>query len=239
MKAALAPYLLEAEGFSAVVMRKPIRGLRMTLRPGDGVLRVSAPLRAQDSDIRDFIVSHRKWIMVQRERLAQVAACPACEYCDGETLALWGGEVTLRVRSGALRAMAALEAPDVLGLKVRRGATVSARRAAVMRFYALEMLKAVGRLLPALQTAMGVEVKTLKVRAMRSRWGSCNARSATVTLALELARRPLESMEYVLTHELAHLKVRSHGIRFKSILDRHLPDWRARRGRLNQKGIES
>ena len=70
-------------------------------------------------------------------------------------------------------------------------------------------------------------------RSMRSRWGSCNSRTRTITLALELARKHREGLEYVLVHELAHLLVRSHGKRFKSILDRHLPDWRLRRKNLN------
>jgi predicted metal-dependent hydrolase len=126
---------------------------------------------------------------------------------------------------------------DALLLRAPATATRARREAAVRRWYARELLLAAQALLPQCQAAMGVEASALKVRAMRSRWGSCNIRAKVITLALELARRPPEALEYILVHELAHLQVRSHGKRFKGILDRQLPDWRARRKQLNSRGI--
>ena len=155
---------------------------------------------------------------------------------DGETLPLLGRGVALRVQPRGSVAKADWAADGALLLRAPATATRARREAAVRRWYQRELLKAALALLPQRQAAMGVEASGLKVRAMRSRWGSCNTRSRAITLALELARRPPECLEYILVHELAHLRVRSHGKRFKAILDKQLPDWRARRKQLNSPG---
>jgi hypothetical protein len=64
---------------------------------------------------------------------------------------------------------------------------------------------------------------------MRSRWGTCNIRARRIWLNLELAKYPPECLEYVVVHEMVHLLERSHNARFKSLMDRFLPDWRARK----------
>ncbi|HXB97245.1 MAG TPA: SprT family zinc-dependent metalloprotease [bacterium] len=231
------PYALDCDGLVATVRRKPIRTLRMMVKPPDGDLQVSAPLRVADREIRAFVLSRRDWVLRQRGRLAAETAPPAPDYVDGESLPLLGRTVTLRVLERGSVAKADWVGDQTLLLRAPAAATRARREAAVTRWYMRELLKAAQALLPQRQAAMGVEASALKVRAMRSRWGSCNTRSKAITLALELARRPPEALEYILVHELAHLHVRSHGKRFKGILDKQLPDWRARRKQLNSRGI--
>lgn len=72
-----------------------------------------------------------------------------------------------------------------------------------------------------------------KLRAMKSIWGSCHWRKRLVTYNTELARQPRELVEYVVAHELTHLQAHDHGPRFQALMDARLPDWRARRSRLN------
>jgi predicted metal-dependent hydrolase len=233
------PYILEAAGLSARVIRKPIRTLRMTLRRPDGSLHVSAPLRVSERAIRDFIETRKDWIQAQRLRMSRETPEPAPAYLDGDLLPVLGRQVLLRVEVKGRTARARSDGPGTLVLRVPEGATLARRESAVRRWYARQILEAAQAMLPQRQAAMGVLAERLKVRSMRSRWGSCNSRTGTITLALELARRPGEGLEYVLVHELAHLLVRSHGKRFKSILDRHLPDWRSRRKILNGRNMEA
>ena len=68
---------------------------------------------------------------------------------------------------------------------------------------------------------------------MTSRWGTCNIQRRHITLALELARRDDELLEYVIVHELAHLFERGHGPAFYAVMDRYLPGWKAKRKELN------
>lgn len=231
------PYALEAAGLSAQVRRKPIRTLRITLKPPDGALHVSAPLRVPDQAIRAFIESRRDWIETHRQRMAKAIPAAPRAYLDGDSLPLLGRQVLLRLKVQGRVARASLDGPDTLILTVPAGATRVRRESAVRRWYSRQLVEAALAILPDRQVSMGVLAQELKVRSMRSRWGSCNTRTGAITLALELAWRPPENLEYVLVHELAHLLVRSHGKRFKSILDRQLPDWRSRRKALNAEHV--
>jgi len=77
-----------------------------------------------------------------------------------------------------------------------------------------------------------------RVRAMKTRWGSCSTRTASITLNLALARYERRALVYVILHELTHLWVRGHGAVFHARMDRYLPDWRDVRRVLNAQARE-
>jgi len=68
---------------------------------------------------------------------------------------------------------------------------------------------------------------------MKTKWGACNIEARRIWLNLELAKKPIQCLEYIVVHELAHLIERNHNDRFTAILDRHLPQWRLYRQELN------
>ena len=74
---------------------------------------------------------------------------------------------------------------------------------------------------------------TWKLRTMKTIWGSCHFRKRHVTYNRELARSPVELVEYVVVHELTHLRVPNHGPAFYALMDARLPGWRLLRRRLN------
>jgi len=83
------------------------------------------------------------------------------------------------------------------------------------------------------QPVLGVQVADWGVRRMKTKWGSCNARAHRIWLNLELAKKPVRCLEYLVVHELAHLVEPDHNSRFIAIMDTHMPKWRARRAELN------
>ena len=81
---------------------------------------------------------------------------------------------------------------------------------------------------------MGVKANQVTVKRMKTKWGSCNPDSRNIWFNPELAKKNPRSLEYLVVHELAHLLERSHNEKFVAIMDRHLPDWAARRDELNE-----
>ncbi len=80
---------------------------------------------------------------------------------------------------------------------------------------------------------LGIACPThLTLRTMKTRWGSCTPPDK-ITLNLRLIQAPLDAIDYVILHELCHLKEPSHSPRFYALLDRVLPDWKARKQALN------
>lgn len=79
---------------------------------------------------------------------------------------------------------------------------------------------------------IGVRPGKLAYRNMVSRWGSCNVKTGRICINVQLAAHPPECLEYVVVHELCHLREANHGPRFKALLDRYLPHWRQAEAKL-------
>lgn len=73
---------------------------------------------------------------------------------------------------------------------------------------------------------MDVNVNSWYARRMKTRWGSCNLQKARICLNLSLALKEDKYLEYIIVHEMVHLKERYHNKRFYSFMDKYLPDWR-------------
>ena len=98
------------------------------------------------------------------------------------------------------------------------------------------ILKAkIAELLPALEAQTGLYCSEWRVKDMKTRWGSCNITKKRIWLNLKLVQYPPECLEYVILHELIHLKVPNHSADFYAELDQYMPDWQMRRKILNRK----
>jgi predicted metal-dependent hydrolase len=69
---------------------------------------------------------------------------------------------------------------------------------------------------------------------MKTRWGTCNQKAKRITLNLELAKKPLSCIEYIVVHELVHLIERKHNDRFAQLMTKYLPKWRGEKEELNR-----
>lgn len=74
-------------------------------------------------------------------------------------------------------------------------------------------------------TKLRVNPSVIRVQAMRTKWGSCSA-AGTLTLASDLAEEDLHFQDYVIVHELLHLRIGNHGRVFKALMSAHVPGWR-------------
>lgn len=122
-------------------------------------------------------------------------------------------------RLEALRAKALEEARALEGLDARGRAALQRQQKRRLQAQALALL-------PRWEASLGVKVSAIGIRAMRTRWGSCNTKTGKIWLSTNLAKHPPECLEYILVHEMIHLLVRPHNAAFRAHLDRHLPQWR-------------
>lgn len=77
----------------------------------------------------------------------------------------------------------------------------------------------------------GVQIKRVQIRAMRNKWASCSS-NGTLTLSADLLQLPSDLVDYVICHELAHLRIPAHGKGFRALMGCHIPDWQDRERRL-------
>lgn len=84
------------------------------------------------------------------------------------------------------------------------------------------------------QRLMGVTVKNVYIQKMKTKWGSCNVEAGNIRLNSELAKKPIECLEYVVVHELAHFIESKHNSSFVTLMERFMPNWKTYREQLNQ-----
>ena len=219
------------DGIPAQICYKNIKNLYLRVR--DGYIELSVPQRMAQRDLENFVRRRRAWID-ERLRLLRVRAEKSAPlYAEGERIRLWGQEYPLVCVPLTRGKPYAEYADGTIVLHAAQTADVNVRRAAVEALYRAELAAAVEREAPACETVVGKYAALWRIRAMKTRWGSCNVRTAAITLNLQLAQYDVRALRYVITHELTHLWVRGHDARFYARMDRYFPNWQNVRRELN------
>lgn len=226
-------HTLSVSGIHVSVVRKAIKNLHLGVYPPDGRVRVAAPLAVSDAAVRVAVVGKLGWIRRQQASFAHQPRESQREMVSGESHYYRGRRYRLEVVDTDHTPRVDLRGHQALVLHVRPGSTAEGRAVLLQRWYRDRMRELVPRLLTKWQAELGVEVREWGIKRMKTKWGSCNPKSGRVWLNLELIKKPAACLEYVLVHELTHLRVPTHDERFLGLMDRHLPSWRRRRTELN------
>lgn len=224
---------LEISAIPIEVTLKKIKNLHLSVSPPGGRVRISAPAWMDLETIRAFAVSRLGWIQAQRAKFQGQARETPREYLERESHFVWGRRCLLHLVETAEAPSVELQA-NTLVLRIRPGTGTAHKAALLEDWYRRQLRQAVPGLLATWEPRMGVKVERFFVQRMKTRWGTCNPTRRTIRLNTELARKPIECLEYVVVHELAHLLERSHNARFTALLDRFLPNWKQRKAELNR-----
>jgi predicted metal-dependent hydrolase len=220
-------------GLPVSVVRKDIKNLHLGVYPPHGRVRVAAPLRVSDDAVRLAVIGKLRWIKRQRARFETQPRQSRREMVSGESHYFLGHRYRLRVsiREGAGKVL--LRSRSTIELHVRPKTSAEQRERVLQRWYRDQLKVLIAPLLEKWQEALGVRVADWRVKRMKTKWGTCNARAQRIWLNLELAKKPVQCLEYIIAHELVHLIERRHNGRFIAIMDEHLPQWRLHRTELN------
>jgi predicted metal-dependent hydrolase len=221
------------DGVSVEVVRKNIKNLHLSVHAPDGRVRISAPLRLSLDAIQAFVLSKLGWIRQQQLKFQAQEREPARACLDGESHLVWGKRCRLRLVEADGVPSVALKDSELV-LTVRPSADALRRQAVLDAWYRGQVREAALPIIARWEPLLGVRVERLFVQRMKTRWGSCNPRTAGVRLNSDLARKPLECLEYVVVHEMAHLLEPSHNARFKALMDRFIPNWKELKAALNR-----
>ena len=224
---------ITVDGLRAVIRYKNIKNLYLRVATEGGHIELSVPQRTALSEIENFIRRRRAWIDERRQLLAVRTEKSTPQYTEGERIRLWGQEYPIVCVPLTHGKAYAEYANGMIVLHAAQTADVNVRRAAIEALYRTELAAAIEREAPACETLVGKHAALWRIRAMKTRWGSCNVRTAAITLNLQLVQYDVHALRYVITHELTHLWVRGHDARFYARMDGYFPDWKNVRRELN------
>ena len=214
-----------------IEINKLVRSKRKTLSlivEADGTLTVRAPLRMKEADILRFIETKKDWIK-RKQAQARKDAFFSRQYVDGEIFRYLGREVLLRI------------VPDGKPALVMDGSfklTKSAQLQAESVFttwYKKQARKVLIERADFFVRKYGFKVGKVRISSARTRWGSCSSKD-TLSFTWRLVMAPLGVIDYVVVHELCHLKEMSHSKTFWAQVENILPDYKQRRKWLKDNG---
>lgn len=195
---------------------------------------VFAPRFASDDEVRLAIQKKTPWIARTLDKLETYhpLATPK-RYVSGETFVYLGRQYRLKVEGGERRPAKLLG--RFLWVWVKNKTATENIKRSVNTWYRARAHEMFGRAMEkcyAIASRHGVAEPLLTIRAMTRRWGSCSA-SHRITLNIKLIQTPVHCIEYVIMHELCHLKYHNHSTKFYSLLTRCQPDWQQRKETLD------
>lgn len=220
------------------VVRKDIKNVHLSVYPPSGKVRIAAPAWMELDTIRLFAINKLAWIRRQQKKMLSQERETPREYLERESHYVWGRRYLLKLVEQDAPPAVRLSHRH-LQLQIRPGTDVAKREQLLADWYRDQLKQVVPGLLAKWQPLIGVRAERFHVQRMKTKWGSCNTRAGSIRLNTELAKKPPECLEYIVVHELVHLREPTHNDRFVAWMSKFMPHWRDCRDMLNQLPVRS
>ncbi|MFK7913668.1 MAG: M48 family metallopeptidase [Pseudomonadales bacterium] len=198
-----------------------------------GFVVLDAPPNVSMEEVRAVITEHRRWLWHKLKALdSRDTLSSRLSYADGEVLHLLGKTLTLQLLPGLFESLVVTDKQVLITSPQTDPHHI---KALLTRWYQEQAQLAFAQVLADYAELPWLEsgVPPWKHRYMRSQWGSCSA-SGRLSLNTHLVKTPRRLIEYVVLHELCHLKHHNHSRRFHGLVTQYMPDWDARSNELNK-----
>ena len=217
--------VLDGQAISYVLHRSHGRR-RISLSVDERGLRIGAPLRASMREIETVLRDHARWVVRKLSEWGQKRA-PGRRWESGETLMFLGQPLQLSVTTGTQPVDSVTHVEGALQVSTPR--THADNIAALARdWLRTQAVGDFGGRVERYREAMGAAPVDIRLSNARTRWGSCHA-SGRILLNWRLIQMPARLIDYVVVHELAHLREMNHSPRFWAVVAKIIPDHAARR----------
>lgn len=214
------------------IKRKKVKNITLKVK-SLGTIHLTVPLDTSDEFINKFLISKEKWIKDKVKYFKDNYKNDTKKsYREGENYKYLGEYYKLQVISSK-REFVSLDIDNkVIKLYVKDKQDLERKKELLHKFY-LEKAKIILKeLTDKYANKLNETYTSIKIRHMKTRWGSCNPVKKYINFNLELIEKPIYSIEYVVLHELAHLRHPNHSKQFWNYVNFYMPDWKLRKQKL-------
>lgn len=224
-------------GIPIEVQKKNIKNMHLQVKPPDGHVVISAPLSMSDKAIEMYARTNLSWVKKQIQRFQEQPRNAKRQYVSGETMYIWGKQYFLTFISDAQKNVFEIVGNKVF-LRMRENSSVKQRESYVREQYRTMLKSEIEHLLPKWEQITGLYCESWQTKYMVTRWGTCNTDKKRLWFNLQLIHKPVECLEYVILHELIHLRERTHNEVFTAYMDLYMQNWREIRKQLNDSMLD-
>lgn len=223
--------MVVVNGIKIEVERKAIKHIHLSVYPPDGRVHISAPNSASEEQLRMFILSKWVWLMEKREEATLHTIQPKRKYVSGEAHYYKGQLYRLRIDAYPNENQGIVIEGDYLVVKCKRQENAESL---LREWYRARLKEIIPPLLDRWCKRVHTDIPSYEVLQMVRSWGSCKQETKHIAFNLELAKKPIGCIEYIVAHEVIHLLERTHTSRFFRLLDIYLPNWEKLKEELNE-----
>jgi len=224
---------LRLGSIEALVIRKQVKNLHLSVLPPQGKVRVTAPEGMKDDAIRTLLATKLPWIKKQQEKFKGQARQTKRNFVSGESHYFFGQRYRLEVAYKEAAPAVSLKGKSKMVLQVRPDSSVEKRAEVMTEWYRQQLQPVAEKLILKWQKKLKVQQTAWKIQRMKTRWGTCNHEAGRILLNLELAKKPQACLEYVVVHELLHLIEKKHNENFVNMMAKYIPKWQSIKEELN------
>ena len=196
----------------------------------DGALVIPAPLRTPEKTIRELVEQKKGWITKKQTEMRKNRPATVRQFAEGETFFLMGKSYPLKIVKRQRASLTFEQGTFLLAEKFR-----SLAREAFTRWYKQTAAILFSARIEILAKKHNLQPAKIRITSARTRWGSCSS-TGTISLTWRLVMAPPEIIDYVIVHELAHLKVKNHSKSFWAAVALLLPDYKTHIAWLKKQG---
>ncbi len=223
--------IIALNNIEIIVTRKHIKNIHLSVLPPNGLVKISAPIEITDDAILAFASSRLTWIRSQITNCKRQERESKREYVSGESFYLFGKRYLLNINKGRKNHLSVEN--DRAILTVKSGVTDEQKYRFVSLWYRKQLKDMLQKCIEVWSQKTSLFPDNWQIKEMKTKWGSCTKSKKKLWFNLQLVKKPIECIEYVVLHELIHLKYEKHNNDFTSMLTVYMPNWKERKGLLN------
>jgi len=216
------------------VVRKRIKNMHLSVYPPTGRVRIAAPLNVDDAAVKLFAISKLAWIKKNQRKFEQQERQSPRAFAERESHYFEGRRYLLRVTEHEAPPKVIIKTKTYIDLYVRPNTSIEQRQIILNEWYRKQLKNQIPELIAKWEKTIGVTVSDWGVKQMKTKWGTCNIEQKRIWINLELAKKPLHCLEYIIVHEIIHLFERHHNARFLLLMEKYLPKWKYSKEELNR-----
>lgn len=224
--------ILKFNDIEVELSQKEIKNVHLRVHPPLGKVTLSAPEDMNKELLRVYVSSKLGWIRRQRKKIISQKREPDYLYITNESHYFFGKRYLLKVSESENKSQVFLHHNHV-ELVVPFDCTAEYKRNLLYKWYRKELRTYLSYTVDKYVKIIDVSPKSFGIRKVKTKWGSCNDSAKSIWFNIELVKKPKECVDYIVVHELVHLKERRHNKNFIMLMNKYLPNWQVRKKTLN------
>ena len=201
-----------------IIRKKNLKNLYIRVNPPEGNVTVTTPTELSNEDIKLFVLKKLPEITKVRDRMLSQERQSKREYVSGESHYLWGKPYRLQVMYEGTKHKI-VKTPTKIIMTVPEGTDAEAKERLFTEWYRQELKRVLESVVTRCEKKIDIHANEFRIKNMKTRWGTCNIEKRRIWINLQLVKKPIECLEYIVIHELVHLWEKNHTHSFHELVE--------------------